>query len=68
MLSLINNTPCNSYYYLIVFQDEDSDGEDCLMYLVKWKGYDTDESTWEPDDALEDPMVREKIRKFNRKQ
>lgn len=49
-------------------KDEDSDGEDCLMYLVKWKGYDSDESTWEPDDALEDPMVREKIRKYNRKQ
>jgi len=48
-------------------KEEDSDGEDCLMYLVKWKGYDTDESTWEPDDNLEDPMVREKIRKFEKK-
>ena len=33
--------------------------------MVKWKGYSTDEATWEPEDALGN--VEEKVRKFNRK-
>lgn len=48
---------------IIGYKSEDSDGDECTaMYLVKWEGYDTDESTWEPGSGLTDPQVKEKIR------
>ena len=36
----------------------------CRLYLIKWKGYDTDESTWEPKENLNDEHVIEKIRVY----
>ena len=45
----------------------DSDGGSCREYLVKWKGYETEESTWEPRDQLTDPLVREKIKRFKKR-
>lgn len=47
-------------------RSEDSDGGECREYLVKWKGYDTDESTWEPRHQLTDPLVKEKIKKYRK--
>ena len=44
----------------------DSDGNECEEYLIKWKGYDSDESTWEAKSDLTDPMVQVKIRKFQK--
>jgi phenylalanyl-tRNA synthetase alpha subunit len=48
------------------FRDEDSDGNDVKEYLVKWKGFDSDDNTWEPKDNLQDPLVKEKIRKYKK--
>ena len=44
----------------------DSDGNDVKEYLVKWKGFDSDDNTWEPKDNLQDPLVKEKIRKYKK--
>jgi len=52
---------------IIGYRSEDSDGGSCREYLVKWKGYETEESTWEPRDQLTDPLVREKIKKFKKR-
>lgn len=51
---------------IINYRSEDSDGGECREYLVKWKGYDTDESTWEPRHQLTDPLVKEKIKRFRK--
>jgi len=52
---------------IIDYRSEDSDGGDCREYLVKWKGYDVEESTWEPRAQLTDPLVKEKISKFKKR-
>jgi len=48
------------------YRSEDSDGNDCREYLVKWKGYESDDCTWEPKGQLTDPLVKEKIHKFKK--
>jgi len=50
---------------IIGYRESDTDGDECEHYLVKWKGYDTDESTWEPVEQLDDPEVKQKIRNYN---
>ena len=45
----------------------DSDGNEVKQYLVKWKGYDSDENTWQNPDTLEDEQVQKKIRKFKKR-
>ena len=49
---------------IIGYKSEDSNGDDCEMYLVKWNGYETEDATWEPEENLTDPQVVEKIKNF----
>lgn len=43
----------DSEYYtvekILDHRDDFRDGKPCILYKVKWEGYDESECTWEPD-------------------
>lgn len=53
---------------IVDFRDEDSDGNDVRQYEVKWKNFDSDENTWQDEDGLTDDLVKEKIKRFRKRQ
>ncbi len=45
-----------------IMDHEEEDGQN--NYLVKWKGYDKDEATWEPEKNINDPQPIERYFKL----
>ena len=45
-----------------IMNHKEEDGQ--FHYLVKWKGYDEKEATWEPEDHINDPQPIERYYKF----
>ncbi len=45
-----------------IIDHKESEGE--FKYLVKWKGYDKSESTWEPEENINDPQPIERYFKL----
>jgi len=52
---------------IVDYRSEDSDGNEVRQVEVKWKGFDSDENTWQDESGLTDDLVKDKIRRFKKR-